>query len=188
VRLDAAREALVQALGLYAGVGDPQGQADALEDLAGVAIDQGRHDEGAQLLAAGQGMRDRIGYVRSVHRRDQHELDRRRAIEHLGASHYEAACARGAGAPERARRRRRRHSNSLTRRAPRHAAYGAGESVVLRGGCTELDPFPREVGRLLRPHPMKVRETATPHATVPRLTDLAAEGAVNLDPERSEQR
>ncbi len=95
--LDAAHSVLIEALALFEQVGDPQGQADTLEDLAAIAVDRGDYKRAARLLGVGRAMRDRIGYVRFVHRRDQYDAMWSRASSSLGAASFDEAVNQSAG-------------------------------------------------------------------------------------------
>jgi predicted ATPase/class 3 adenylate cyclase len=81
---EGARTSLYEALHLFRTVGDPQGEADTLEDLAGVAADQGRFEPAARLLGEAHAIRDRVGYVRFPHREREYRADVRRASTALG--------------------------------------------------------------------------------------------------------
>jgi tetratricopeptide (TPR) repeat protein len=91
-----ARKSLLEALELFESVGDPQGQGDTLEDLAGLAVDEGHYDRAARLFGAGQAIHDRIGYVRFPHRRLGLEADRQRAVDAVGPAAFDEAFGRGA--------------------------------------------------------------------------------------------
>ena len=89
--LAGARQLLLEALQLCEFMGDPQGQADSLEDLAGVAADEGSFEQAARLLGAGQAVHDRIGYVRFPHRQAIQEADRDLVSRSLDPEAFEAA-------------------------------------------------------------------------------------------------
>jgi predicted ATPase/class 3 adenylate cyclase len=91
-----ASASLHEALQLFEYVGDEQGRADTLEDLAGLAVDRYDFELAAELFGAGQALRDHIGYARLPHREEARDFDAHCAGNALDPSDFAAAFARGA--------------------------------------------------------------------------------------------
>jgi predicted ATPase/DNA-binding SARP family transcriptional activator len=83
---------------LFETFGDPQGRADTLEDLAGLAVDRGEFDRGAEIFGSADALRRQIGYVRFPQRQATYDADVERAIDALGSAEFAAALARGPAA------------------------------------------------------------------------------------------
>ena len=91
-----AGESLQAAVQLFETFGDPQGQADTLEDLAGLAVDLGEFDRAAEAFGAADALRREIAYVRFPQRQRAYEADVERAVAALGSAGFDAARAHGA--------------------------------------------------------------------------------------------
>jgi predicted ATPase/DNA-binding CsgD family transcriptional regulator len=122
-------------LEIHHRLGDVAGIAASLESLGGLALDAGRVQIAARLLAAAQAVLDRAGYARSLpdQARADHDLDQLRAA--MGEDELAAAMAEGA---------------TLT--ADEAVAYasrrrGARDRPV--SGWESLTPAQREVARMV---------------------------------------
>ena len=91
-----AEDAAHRALALAHSHGHFIGEVDAVETLAGVAIDLESHDQAARLLGAATARREALGYARPSAARPAHDADVAAVIAALGAERYEAVAAEGA--------------------------------------------------------------------------------------------
>ena len=93
--LDDARATLLDALRRFRDLGDPQGQADTLDDLACLAADRDDLEQAAHIVGLAQAVRDRIGYARPVHSQQSHAALVERLRGQLGTGAFEAALTSG---------------------------------------------------------------------------------------------
>ncbi|GAA3070468.1 hypothetical protein GCM10010485_05030 [Streptosporangium carneum] len=96
---DPARAAAAHHSALKAGadMGLRARTADSLEAVAGLAVEQRRHEHAARLFGAAQALRDRLGLPRPPAVTRQHEADLAEARAALGSAGFSAAWQEGAG-------------------------------------------------------------------------------------------
>ena len=90
-----AKEAFLESLGLFAGTGNGEGSARALEACAVLAAARGLAEHGALLFGAAEGVRQSICAIVWVPDRPSHERTERSLRAALGGREYEARLMKG---------------------------------------------------------------------------------------------